>query len=1104
VHLRSLTLKGFKSFPDRTRLDFGPGVSVVVGPNGSGKSNVTDAVLWAMGEQSPLAVRGASMQDVIFGGGRGVQARSAAEVEIVLDNSDGSVSMPFSEISIVRRLDRSGEGEYRLNGARCRLADVLEALSDTGLGKESHSVISQGRVESIVMSKPRDRRLLIEEAAGLGKHRRRRRRAQLKLTKTEENLDRALDVEREARSRLRPLKRQAEAAELHERLERQMLQARLSLACEEARVRRAELGEAESQVRRAREAQAEIQGRLEAVVVRRGDAERALAERASQRDALSRRVYGARSAQERLQLRGEQVGRTRESIAARIEQTGRELASLEALVEQEREQHEDADRLQALEEALTELLEQQEQVLQRELEQLGVECEQAAKRAIELEQEAQQARHARAEADQGAESAREALRGAEGEAQEARRASAQIGAELAAANQFLRSHSHPLARRVGASGESPVQALGELLGVEKGCELAVAAALGGRLEAALVDDMAGAKRLLDAAGPDGGSALLAGGDGLGAEDLAGEPPAPGARALADTLSGPDPIVALVRRLLHGAWLVESLEALPDSFAGVAVTRAGRVWFAQLREVRQVSEGGAERVLAMRNERDTLIAATEQAAQAEHAAQSAVEQMLQSVREADAAREQAERLLREAERALGEAREEERRAKWVMERRRNSPQEGPLAVRRAQLEGELAAERRQAQRVERERQQRASRMLALQAMLAADEELTPGAERLAVAIEGALKAVAAQVRELEEVLAADSQAGEQMAAELRSCAAEEADIQAGLRREGEAVTAAEVAAQRLRDAVAEIELELATVADGLQIKQPSPETEPPLEAQEEQGLKDRLERLRRRREQLGPVNPLAQEEYAEALAHVEELEARRGDLETALRELRTVIRDTDRQIQETFQQTFDAAARNFEELAREVFPGGSGRLRLVSDEPGPRQVLGGQEPQDAEQAESAADAEAGEQEQDDELAGEQDQLLGVEIEITPAGKSAKRLSLLSGGEKSMTALAFLFAVFLAQPCPFYILDEVEAALDDLNLDCFLALLRRYADRAQFIVITHQKRTMEAADWLYGVSMGGDGVSKVISRRLPPEAQDGRGLDEAAATPKLEAA
>ena len=315
MRLKSLTLKGFKSFPDRTHLDFGPGVSVVVGPNGSGKSNVTDAVLWAMGEQSPLAVRGQSMQDVIFGGGRGVQARSAAEVEIVLDNSDGTVDLPLSEISIVRRLDRAGEGGYRLNGARCRLTDVIEVLSDTGLGKETHSVVSQGRVEAIVTSKPRDRRLLIEEAAGLGKHRKRRRRAQLKLEKTQENLDRALDVEREARTRLRPLKRQAEAAELHERLERQMLEARWELAREALRARGVELEGAEAKVKQARDARGEIEARLQAVIERRGEAERALGERAERHDALARRVYDARSARERLGLRGEQAGASAQALS---------------------------------------------------------------------------------------------------------------------------------------------------------------------------------------------------------------------------------------------------------------------------------------------------------------------------------------------------------------------------------------------------------------------------------------------------------------------------------------------------------------------------------------------------------------------------------------------------------------------------------------------------------------------------------------------------------------------------------------------------------------------------------------------------------------------
>ena len=202
MYLRSITMKGFKSFPERASLEFSPGVSVIVGPNGSGKSNITDAVLWALGEQSPGAIRGASMQDVISAGGKGVGQRSRAEVEVVIDNSEGRAATEFSEIAVQRSLDRSGEGSYRLNGARCRLVDVVEVLSDTNLGREMHSVISQGRVESIVHSKPRERRLLVEEAAGLGKHRKRRRRAELKLRAARSNLDRALDLEREARARL--------------------------------------------------------------------------------------------------------------------------------------------------------------------------------------------------------------------------------------------------------------------------------------------------------------------------------------------------------------------------------------------------------------------------------------------------------------------------------------------------------------------------------------------------------------------------------------------------------------------------------------------------------------------------------------------------------------------------------------------------------------------------------------------------------------------------------------------------------------------------------------------------------------------------------------
>ncbi len=235
MYLKSISMKGFKSFPERTTLDFSPGVSVIVGPNGSGKSNITDAVLWALGEQSPGAIRGASMQDVISAGGKEIGQRRAAEVEVTIDNSDGRAATEFSEIAVERRLDRAGDSGYRLNGARCRLADVTDVLSDTNLGREMHSVISQGRVETIVHSKPRERRLLVEEAAGLGKHRKRRRRAELKLRSARDNLDRALDVEREARARLRPLKRQAQAAELGARIEREELGLRAQIVSEELR-----------------------------------------------------------------------------------------------------------------------------------------------------------------------------------------------------------------------------------------------------------------------------------------------------------------------------------------------------------------------------------------------------------------------------------------------------------------------------------------------------------------------------------------------------------------------------------------------------------------------------------------------------------------------------------------------------------------------------------------------------------------------------------------------------------------------------------------------------------------------------------------------------
>ena len=760
MHLKSITLKGFKSFPERTRLHFSPGVSVIVGPNGSGKSNITDGVLWALGEQSPGAVRGSSMQDVISAGGKGIGQRRQAEVEVVIDNSEGRAASEFSEISVQRTLDRSGDGVYRLNGARCRLVDVVEVLADTNLGREMHSVISQGRVESIVHSKPRERRLLVEEAAGLGKHRKRRRRAELKLRAARDNLDRALDVEREARSRLRPLKRQAQAAELGARIEREELGLRAQLVGEELRFGEDRLAAAEEAAADARRARDELERQVSEVSARR----RAAEERFADRDRQRTRAWGVLT-----------------RLRADLERIGIRAAGL-------------GDR----------------------------------------------------------------------------------GAELEARLSSLRAELAPLTLDVGGGAEAPRRArqLGEELGE------------------------------VDAGLASASSAL--------------------ARARAE---------------------------------GSEAARA-----AALTEVRS----GAERA-------------------ARHA--------------------------RRAEGLLGE------RHREILQQRLDG------------LDGLLAGVR--------------------------------AAEAAVIAVAGAARS---RVEAAEGRVVGSEGAGDEIAEEMRACSRHEAELQAQMKGVADELTRTEVEAAHLGDRRGEAAKELAAIGKRLgdELK---PASEP-LTDETRAEINRRLERLDRRRAQIGPVNPLAEREYEEAREHVSDLEAQRQDTERGLSELQALIRDIDREIERAFEETFEATARNFEEMVEHLFPGGRGRLRRVSLRAVPE----------------AADAGGDEEDPDDEEAREE---FGVEIEVTPAGKSTRKLSLLSGGEKSLVALAFVFAVFLARPCPFYILDEVEAALDDANIDRFLQLIRRFSDRAQFVIVTHQKRTMDAADVLYGVSMGGDGVTKVVSRKLPRE-------------------
>jgi chromosome segregation ATPase len=766
MYLRSIEMKGFKSFPARTKLEFSPGVSVIVGPNGSGKSNITDAVLWALGEQSPGAIRGASMQDVISAGGEGVGRRRAAEVEVVIDNSEGRAATELSEIAIQRTLDRSGDGVYRLNGARCRLVDVVEILSDTNLGREMHSVISQGRVESIIHSKPRERRLLVEEAAGLGKHRKRRRRAELKLRAARDNLDRALDLEREARARLRPLKRQAQAAELGARIEREELQLRGRLVAEELRFGKDRAEAAERGAEKARAARTAVEKRLAEVSERR----RAAEERFAARDRERTQAWGLLT-----RLRGEQ-----QRVAVRA-------AGL-------------ADR----------------------------------------------------------------------------------ETELAGALEGLRAEFGPLTLDLGSAEGAPA---------------------------------------------------------------------------------------------------ERARKLEEELAEIDAGLTGAV-------------GGLEQ------------------ARSSDAAESERESALGDVQ---AGAERAARHARRAEGLLGERHRE-----------------------------------------------------ALRERVAAGEELLDDVCAAAAAVSAAETAIRARVERIEAKVVGGEGDGDAIAEEMRECSRQESELQVEMKAASDALTEAQVEAAHLGDRRAEAAKEMASIAERL-----GEEVEPAEEAlgEEERGDIDRrLQRLERRRAQIGPVNPLAEQEYEEAREHVESLQTQREDTERGMRELEALIRDIDREIERAFEQTFEATAKNFEEMVEHLFPGGRGRLRRVSLHP----------VRDAEESEEEGDGEEREDEEREEL--------GVEIEVTPAGKSTRKLSLLSGGEKSLVALAFVFAVFLARPCPFYILDEVEAALDDANIDRFLQLIRRFSDRAQFVIVTHQKRTMDAADVLYGVTMGGDGVTKVVSRRLPREVEE----------------
>jgi chromosome segregation protein len=552
-----------------------------------------------------------------------------------------------------------------------------------------------------------------------------------------------------------------------------------------------------------------------------------------------------------------------------------------------------------------------------------------------------------------------------------------------------------------------------------------------------------------------------------------------ARRLLDLVHGEGAAGEIAQRLLSDAWLVDDLTELPESFDGIAVTVKGESYDGAVGELRRLPKEGTDPALEARAAREELASRVAQREQTEERAKGDLDRAEQALSQARVAEDESQTALRDAQRRLDEAAEEARRTSWLAERRAEQGDEAsrPTMVRRAQLEAELAAERRHAEAAAKAKEARARDLEQLRRRIALEEETLPALARM----QRALESLVARLEDRAEALAVGGgEDGGEIATELRECSQREFALQGEFREASEGLTRIEVETAQLRDHRDQAQEELKRLGGTLE-RELAPASEA-LSEERRAEIEKKLERLLRRREQIGPVNPLAKQEYEEAHEHVSDLAEQRKDLEKAIEELKALIRRTDREITAAFEETFEATARNFEEMVAELFPGGRGRLRRV--DVGPRAV-----PDEDEEEEAARQGD------DDELVPPEEEG-GVEIEVTPAGKSTRRLSLLSGGEKSLVALAFVFATLMARPCPFYILDEVEAALDDINLDRFLRLVRRFAERSQFIVVTHQKRTMDAADILYGVSMADDGVTRVVSRRLPQDVHDPSSVGEPA--------
>ncbi len=1160
MYLKTLTLKGFKSFADPTTIELEPGVTVVVGPNGSGKSNVVDAVAWVLGAQGPRVVRSAKMDDVIFAGTPRRSALGRAEVSLTIDNSSRRLPIDFTEVMVTRTLFRTGESEYAINGAPCRLLDVQELLSDSGVGRQQHVIIGQGQLDAVLSARPEDRRSIVEEAAGVLKYRRRRERAERRLESSEAGLARLQDLLREVQRQLRPLERQAASAVRHEELVAEQRALRLHLA-------RAEIGQLRERLssgeRRRDELDAETAvtgGDLArtwsalsiAEDVHLGEPAGALdmlgrdceAERLRARQALSvcserRRALGvllqtlrstdhvsaleadaAQLAEDLARVVGERALLAPEWDD--LEQAESDLASTASLDEQDGATADaldsapppDLGEVRAAAAAARARAGSARELLARVTERVKALDERrgdlAARRADHARSaaaltaedeatttEAERLARASVSALSAADAAAEALRAAEEEVHAAT-ARAEV---LALALDEARARAG-VERLAGAAG-----VVGTLLDVVEVAEhvgLGLEAALDGALAAVLVAGSLEAREALELLRGDGGDGSVLPLVEVASEqvDSADGSVAAGTELLRASVRSNDPLVeALLDRLLGRVLLCPGgLDSALDVWLAdphrVVVTPQGdrlswqgwRLGAGRAGATRAALEAAEERANAARRRAAELAGISSRAAVEAATRRDAAEvarRRLETLR-ADLARhlgdaaalsEALETLEADKERVVGDhvsarteldgalellgAREQHlehlerieadaarQRDAVAVARREIETRARVLGVRRRELEVRAAT-------LEERFATLGSRREEVARQLAERRDEAVEAERLRTGYERDDRSLARLASALEECLAGLGSVAAEVAAErdrrtraARLAAERLQSLRA--RRDSLERTLASLRERRQRleiegtEARVRHETALETLRRDLGVD-PDELGEAPLpHLGAEADASTRLRSVEAEMERIGSVNPLARDELESFRERSTFLERQIEDVRSARRELGQVIGAVDREIAEVFSSAYDDVSRHFSGLFTTLFPGGTGRLSLTAP--------------------------------DDLLS------TGIEIEARPAGRSLRRLSLLSGGERSLVAMAFLFAVFRSRPSPFYLMDEVEAALDDVNLGRFLDLVEEFRDEAQLLIVSHQKRTMEVADALYGVTMQPGGASKVVSEKV----------------------